>query len=125
MRFPTAPLAAVPHLDVNCDMGPFVYAVAQMPPRNSYIAEGTSCSWTEYMRLWSQVTGKTGRFQEVSLEYIVSRTPDSDFGKELAYMFQYSTDPGYDGGDTSLLKAADIIKVSFARQNLAYTSTED
>ena len=110
MRFATAAEAPVPHLDVNADLGNFVYAVSKMPPGRSYIAEGTTCSWSGYMELWSKVTGRTGSYQTVSLEQMIEAAPDKEFGKEIGYMFQYSTDPGYDGGDNSLLKAEDIRK---------------
>jgi hypothetical protein len=111
MRFSTAPDAVVPHFNVQADMGNFVYAVVQMPPGNSYMAAGTECSWTEYMRLWSKVTGATGSFEEVTPEQVIEDNADKEFGREIADMFLYSSEPGYDGA-TSLLKAEDLRKVS-------------
>jgi hypothetical protein len=112
MAFPTAPNAEVPHLDVNADMGNFVYAVSKMPPGNKYMAEGTTCSWAEYMSLWSQVKSIPASYRKISLEEFIEKTPDAEFGREVGDMFAYSTDPGYDGGDRELLRAADIRKVS-------------
>ncbi|KAI9924828.1 hypothetical protein MW887_006684 [Aspergillus wentii] len=80
MTFPTTPDAAVPHLDVNADLGSFVYAVSQMPPGQTYMAAGSTCSWTEYMRLWSAVTGVTGRYRQVSLQEVINNTLDKEFG---------------------------------------------
>lgn len=108
MTFPTAPDAAVPHFQVNADMGNFVYAVSKMPPGKSYIAEGTTCSWTEYMRLWSLVNSVPASYRQISLEELINGTPDADFGCEVGDMLVYSTDPGYDGGEKELLRAADI-----------------
>lgn len=111
MRFPTAPDKPVPHLDVNADMGNFVYAVSKMPPGKSYMAEGSTCSWSEYMRLWSDATKVPGRYKHVSLVQMIAAVPDTEFGREVGDMFVYSSDPGYDGGDTTLLKAADLRKL--------------
>ncbi|EKG16988.1 NmrA-like protein [Macrophomina phaseolina MS6] len=122
MRFPTAPDAPVPHLDVNADMGDFVYAVSRLPPGKSYMAEGTTCSWTEYMRLWSKVTGLPARYEQVSLQQMIDDAPDKEFGREVGDMFLYSSAPGYDGGDRSLLKAADIRKLGV---DCPMTSLED
>lgn len=113
MRFPTAPDKPVPQLDVNADMGAFVYAVSKLPPGKSYMAEGITCSWSEYMRLWSEVTGKPARYQQVTLQQMIDESPDKEFGREVGDMFLYSSEPGYDGGDESLLKAEDIRKVRF------------
>jgi hypothetical protein len=108
MTFPTAPDAAVPHLDVNADLGNFVYAVSQMPPGKSYMAEGTTCSWTEYIKLWSEVTSVPASYRQISVEDLIAIMPDAEFGREVADMFAYSTEPGYDGGDTGLLRAKDM-----------------
>ncbi|PWY95008.1 NAD(P)-binding protein [Aspergillus sclerotioniger CBS 115572] len=108
MTFTTAPDAVVPHLDVQADMGNFVYAVAKMPPGKSYMACGTRCSWSEYMRLWGEVNGVPARYRQITLKELMERTPDREFGREVGDMFTYSTDPGYDGGDEGLLMARDI-----------------
>lgn len=112
MKFPTAPNAPVPHLQVNADMGNFVYAVSKMPPGRSYIAEGSTCSWTDYIRFWSEATGIPATYRQISLQELIEAVPDKEFGREVGDMFAYSTDPGYDGGDANLLKAADLRKVS-------------
>ncbi|OBT97919.2 hypothetical protein VE01_03870 [Pseudogymnoascus verrucosus] len=110
MSFPTAPNASVPHLAVNADMGNFVYAVSQMPPGKSYMAAGTECSWSEFIRLWSNETGVSAAYKEVTLEQFIEMVPDKEFGAEAGDMFAYSSDPGYDGGDETLLRAEDIRK---------------
>lgn len=75
------------------------------------MAEGTTCSWTEYMRLWSKVTGNPARYEQVSLQEFIDSSPDKEFGREVGDMFLYSSAPGYDGGDSTLLKAADMREV--------------
>ncbi|KAL2007394.1 hypothetical protein VTN00DRAFT_8832 [Thermoascus crustaceus] len=112
MRFPTAPDAPVPHLAVNADTGNFVYAISKLPPGKSYLAEGTTCSWTEYMRLWSEVTKVPASYRQITFAQLIEAMPDKEFGREVGDMFAYSSDPGYDGGDATLLKAADIRKLA-------------
>ena len=104
MSFTTAPDAIVPHLDVNRDTGNFVYAVSQRPPGDHYMAEGTTCSWSDFVKLWSEITGQRATYKQITLEQMVAGSPDKDFGREIADMFSYSSDPGYDGGMT-LIKA--------------------
>ncbi|RJE22645.1 NmrA-like family [Aspergillus sclerotialis] len=110
MCFTTAPDAPVPHLDVNADVGGFVYAVSKMPPGKSYMACGTTCSWAEYMRLWGQINSVPACYRQVTLDEMVSSisTADTEFGREIVDMFSYSTDPGYDGNGPDLLTAQDI-----------------
>jgi hypothetical protein len=128
MCFPTHPDAPVPHLDVNADTGNYVYAIAQLPPGKGYMAEGTTCSWSEYMRLWSEVTKVPSTYKQITLDQLVQAAPDKEFGREVGDMFAYSSDPGYDGGDSSLLKAADIRKVqshpTFVEHGLMFYCTD-
>lgn len=114
MSFTTAPDVPVPHLAVNEDLGSFVYGVAHMGPGKCYMAEGTTCSWTEFLGTWSKVTGRVAKYVQISDEDMAQNNPDTMFGEELANMFSYSSEPGYDGGDGTLLKAEDIRKVSLA-----------
>jgi hypothetical protein len=111
MSFPCAPDKAVPHLCVNADPGNFVYAVSQLPPGKSYMAEGTTCSWSEYIRLWTSITGETARYRQVTMEQFIDLAPDKEFARELGDMWMYSSDPGYDGGNEALVKGVDIRKV--------------
>lgn len=91
-------------------MGSFTYAVYQMPPGKHYMAEGTTCSWTDWVRTLSEVTGKSISYRQVTPEEMISIVGDDDLGLEVAYMFSYTSDPGYDGA-MDLLKAEDIRKV--------------
>lgn len=112
MQFTTSPEVPQPHLDVQGDLGTFVYAVHQMPPGRAYMAAGTVCTWPAFLAAWSRVTGVAARYEQVSHETMVAAAGDEEIGIETALMFSYSSDPGYDGG-MELLTADDIRKVSF------------
>ncbi|KAK3316027.1 NAD(P)-binding protein [Apodospora peruviana] len=109
MRFTTAPDRLVPHLDVNADTGNFVYAVSQMPPGKAYMAAGSNISWTEWITRWGKATGSTVSYKQISHDEMVADTPDKDCGIEVALMYSYASDPGYDGG-MELLTAEDLRK---------------
>ena len=117
MSFPTDPNAKVPHLDVSADTGVLVYAIAQLPPGKSYMAAGTVCSWSDYMKVWSEVTNAKGTYQQITPEQFATACPDEALGWELGDMFAYSSDPGYDGGNPELLYAEDIRKVRSLRKS--------
>lgn len=85
-----------------------------MPPGNTYMACGTECTWPEFLEIWGAVNAVPVKYQELTLEQFIEAAPDKEFGKEAGDMFVYSSDPGYDGGGSSILKAADIEKVSDA-----------
>jgi len=74
------------------------------------MAEGTTCSWSEYMRLWSTITNVPASYKQITLEQLVELIPDKEFAREFEDMCNYSSEPGYDGGDATLVKAADITK---------------
>ncbi|KAK0615552.1 NAD(P)-binding protein, partial [Bombardia bombarda] len=109
MRVPTAPNAVIPQYDPVGDTGNFVYAVRQMPPGKNYMAAGSKVTWPEYTKLWSKATGAKLAWKEVTFDEMVADTPDKDCGVEVALMYAYCSDPGYDGG-MDLLTAEDLRK---------------
>ncbi|KAK4150683.1 hypothetical protein C8A00DRAFT_36700 [Chaetomidium leptoderma] len=108
MRFPCSPEARIPQLDVNADTGNFTYAVHQMPPGKHYMA-GDYVTWPEFAQAWARVTGASIRYTQVSFDDMVNEMPDRDLGIEVALMFIYSSDPGYDG-KMDVIKAEDLRK---------------
>ena len=111
MRLSVDPQKPIPQLQSSKDMGNFVFAVSQMPPGKSYLAEGTTLTWTEYAQTWSRVTGINLPYKRQTSQQLIDASPDREFGIVLASMFSYLSEPGYDGGATDLLKAEDLKKV--------------
>lgn len=117
MRFCTDPHKPVPQLDPVADMGNFVHAVYQMAgargaraPRD-YMAAGTTCTWPEWIAAWSRATGAPARYRQIPRDDMARDCGGGDFGGEIADMFEYCSDPGYDGGQ-SLVDARDLREVS-------------
>ncbi|KAK3367855.1 NAD(P)-binding protein [Podospora didyma] len=109
MRFCMPATKTTPQLDVNRDTGNFVYAVYQRPPGGEYMAAGSQISWGDYIALWSKVTGVKAVYKEVTYDEQVAAEDDYDKGVEIALMFDYSGNPGYDGG-VDLLTFEDLRK---------------
>lgn len=100
MQFCTDPEMPIPHLDPVADMGIFVYAVYQSKtgPEKHYMAAGTTCTWPQWLAAWSKAVGVPATYRQVSREAMIRACGDADFGGEIVDMFEYSSDPGYDGG---------------------------
>lgn len=75
------------------------------------MAAGTFCSWKDWIKTWSTITGVPASYKQVSQEEMIEATGEYDLGLEVALMYTYASDPGYDGG-MDLLTADDIRKVS-------------
>ncbi|OHE96837.1 NmrA-like family protein [Colletotrichum orchidophilum] len=109
MAFTTSPDKPVPHFSPVDDMGNFTYAVSQMPQGKAYMAEGTTATWPQFLETWAKVNGVQASYKQITPEEMIEATGEHDTGIEVAYMFSYSSDPGYDGG-MDLLTAVDLRK---------------
>lgn len=110
MSLTTAPDAPVPHLDVNTDLGNFVYAVSKMAPGKNYIASGTTCSWTEYMRMWGEVNSVPASYRQATLDELIAVLPDPELGREIGDNFSYFSE--FNRNERELLTPEDIREVS-------------
>ncbi|KAL7958372.1 NAD(P)-binding protein [Trichoderma compactum] len=109
MAFATDSTKAIPHFAPVDDMGPFTYAVWQMAPGKHYMAAGTNCTWPEFIKTWSQVSGVPATYRQITPEEMIKATGEPQLGAEVTDMFLYSSQPGYDGG-MDVLQAEDIRK---------------
>lgn len=112
MRSPTHPDTVVPHLDPNKDTGHFVQALLRLPPRKTLMAASVWCTWPEWIKTWGNVVGVKTSYQEVRVADFDEWLPGG-IGKEIGEMYEYSNDPGYDGGDPALLRCEHLEKVNF------------
>lgn len=102
----------LPLLDVNKDTGYFVRALTQLPPGKTVMAAGTWCTWPEYMKTWGEVVGIPGcSYKQITVAEMAKAIPGGP-GKEIGEMFEYAGEPGYEGGNTNVLRWEDLEKVS-------------
>jgi hypothetical protein len=128
MKFTTDPGAKAPHLDVNRDTGHFVRALTQLPAGKTAMAAGTWCTWPEWIQTWGRVVGVADvSYKQITVDEFDRAIPGG-FGREIGEMFEYTSDPGYDGGDAGVLRLEDLKKVSAAQSradNAAIYLSED
>lgn len=94
-------------LIVPSDAGNFVKALTQVSPGKNLLAFGDRLTWADYVKLWSQVTGIPAAFEKTTVEEHVKLAPGG-LGEEMAEMYAYAMDFGYDGGDPSIISAEQV-----------------
>lgn len=63
-------------------------------------------SWNEWVVIWGRVHGVKCRFERLDRKVVEDAIPGG-VGEELADMFGYISDFGYDGGDPSVVHPKD------------------
>ncbi|KAJ5920620.1 hypothetical protein N7516_011478 [Penicillium verrucosum] len=82
--------------------GKFVKALVQVEPGKNLLGYGSFISWNEFAVLWGKIHGVECRFVRVHREVLENAVPGC-VGEELADMFEYIGEFGYDGGDPSVV----------------------
>ncbi|KAF2875325.1 hypothetical protein BDV95DRAFT_313939 [Massariosphaeria phaeospora] len=98
--------AKFPMMDVNRDTGPLTQALTLVPPGKNLMGAGALLSWNEWCAIWSRVHGVTCTFEQQDRKVLEDAMPY--FGRELADMFQYIDEFGYDGGDPTTIYPWDL-----------------
>ncbi|KAH8665563.1 hypothetical protein BGZ61DRAFT_538529 [Ilyonectria robusta] len=99
--------APVPMVQARHDTGLFTKALVHSEPGKILLGYGSLISWNEFAALWGKVHGVTCRFERLDRNVIESAVPGG-IGEELADMFEYIGDFGYDGGDPSVVHPKDL-----------------
>jgi len=63
------------------------------------------------MKIFGEAAKVPASYKQITIDELAEISPDEPFAREAGDMFEYSSEPGYDGGDATLLKAADIRKM--------------
>ncbi|CAI4215851.1 unnamed protein product [Parascedosporium putredinis] len=92
----------------NAD-GSFKMRFTTNAPGKAYMAAGTFCSWREWIETWGKIVGVDASYEQVSQEELIASAFDRDLGIEVTHMFDYTSEPGYDGG-YDLLTAKDLVE---------------
>ncbi|KAJ9667037.1 hypothetical protein H2201_002871 [Coniosporium apollinis] len=107
LSLPTKAHAKLPMVNPRVDVGPLTKALVQAEPGKNLLGAASVLSWTEWCELWGKKHGVTCRYEECPPEKLDEAMPGG-VGKELADMFVYFSDPGYDGGDPSVILPKDL-----------------
>ncbi|KAJ5208399.1 hypothetical protein N7449_002778 [Penicillium cf. viridicatum] len=94
--------APVPMVEARQDTGKFVKALVQVEPGKNLLGYGNFMSWKEFAALWGKIHGLKCRFERVHREVLEKAVPGC-VGEELADMFEYTGEFGYDGRDPSVV----------------------
>ena len=98
----------MPHVLPRKDTGYFVRALIQSAPGKNLLGAGTMISWADFLKLWCDIQGKPyGGYDNVSVEDVDKAMPGG-LGRELAEMFAYASEFGYDGSDPSIIHPKDV-----------------
>ena len=99
----------IPHFNTERDCGYVVRAALQAAPRRNILGVGSMLSWTEYLKIWCNVNNVPfGGFDSISLEVFEKAVPMPGLGSELGEMLAFMDEFGYDGGDPTIIQAADV-----------------
>jgi hypothetical protein len=100
----------IPHFDTGKDTGVLVRALLEVPPGKNLLAAGDMLSWKEFLQVWCKTQNVPyGGYDEVPLEAFAMNAPMGyDLGLEFAEMFALVDDPGYAGGDSSVILPRDV-----------------
>lgn len=110
-------------LVVPSDAGNFVKALTQVPAGKTLLAFGDRMTWTDYVKLWSKITGVNARLEKTTVAEHAKLAPGG-YGEEIAEMYAYAQDFGYDGGDPSVISAKEVsTKTNLQSRYLGITNT--
>ncbi|KAH7386353.1 hypothetical protein BKA64DRAFT_726041 [Cadophora sp. MPI-SDFR-AT-0126] len=99
--------APVPMVEARHDTGTCTKALVQVPPGKNLLAFGSMMSWNEWTALWGKVHGVKCTFVRLDRKVVENAVPGG-IGEEIADMFEYASDFGYDGGDKSVAHPKDL-----------------
>jgi len=89
------------------DAGYYVRAITQVGAGKNVLAFSKRLTWTEYVKLWSEINGVDAAFSKTTVAEHDKLAPGG-YGEEMAEMYAYSMDFGYDGSDPSVVYAESL-----------------
>ncbi|KAH6983850.1 hypothetical protein EDB80DRAFT_824176 [Ilyonectria destructans] len=107
LRIATDGDAPVPMVEARRDTGKFVKALVHVEPGKNLLGFGSLISWNEFAAVWGKIHGVTCRFERLDRKVLEEAIPGG-IGEEVADMFEYIGDFGYDGSDPSVVHHTDL-----------------
>jgi hypothetical protein len=108
LRVPGSGDVPIPFV-VPSDAGEYVRVITQVGPGKNVLAFSARLTFAEYVKLWSKINGVTATFSKTTVEEHDKLAPGG-YGEEMAEMYGYAQDFGYDGSDPSIVYAKDVSK---------------
>jgi len=107
------------------DNGNCVKALVEVPPGKNLLQYGSLISWKEYMKLWAKLVNvPAGNYKELTVADVDAMIPGG-LGRELAEMFAYMGEFGYDGGDPTIVHPKDLGVPCHTTSMEEYIKSED
>jgi hypothetical protein len=94
-------------LVVPGDAGYYVRAITQVGAGKNVLAFSKRLKWAEYVKIWSEINGVDANFSKTTVAEHDKLAPGG-YGEEMAEMYAYAMDFGYDGSDPSVVYAQDV-----------------
>lgn len=79
------------------DTGEFVKALIELPPGTELLAYGDLMTMTDFVKLWSKVTGVRARLEPAAVAHHDKLLPGG-WGREIGETYAYMQEFGYWGG---------------------------
>lgn len=86
--------------------GHFVKALVALPPGKNLMGAGSYLTWNEWLAMWSRHNNVTATFERQDPKELEQYMGTA--GRELADMWQYIDEFGYDGADPSVVYPWDL-----------------
>jgi hypothetical protein len=109
-RTPASPTAIHPFV-IPGDTGLFVDLLVHSPPKQDLLAVSEMATYTEYMKLWSEVTGVPSEVREITVEEADKAAPGG-IGREAAESTATSAEFGW-GKELVLPKDVSAVMVRY------------
>ncbi|KAG9187862.1 hypothetical protein G6011_05733 [Alternaria panax] len=94
-----------PIIDPNADTGRLTKVLLQVAPGTHLLGATSMITWNEWCKMWSRVARVECSFERIPRKVLDDMGP---LGREIADMFQYMDEFGYDGGDPTVVYPWDL-----------------
>ncbi|KAH7073089.1 hypothetical protein BKA63DRAFT_446388 [Paraphoma chrysanthemicola] len=95
-----------PIVDPNSDTGVLAKALLQVKAGTHLVGASSLLSWTDWCDIWSTITGVECTFETIDRKILEDSM--GPLGREIADMFLYMNDFGYDGNDPNVVYPWDL-----------------
>ena len=125
---PIKPDTVLPATYPSTDVGVFVKALLDAPYGTVLLGQSDRVTIQQLVELWAEATGKQAKLESLSFEQAVQEIDATmpGWGQEMAENILYYRDYGYDGGDPTVKRPADLgIKADELTSYKDYLKSQD